>query len=199
MPSSTFNNLEKSKKLRIVRAATKEFSNYTLREASINRIIKDADISRGSFYLYFKNIDDIYNYVVNVYIEKMESVFITYLKNNNGDLYESFINLYDYIINTANTKANKDFCEKIFTNVSIHSIERNEKCRKDTYIKNVVQFINKEEISITKDSDIINLIELYLHIMMMSVVSVIVIKENVTEEKKRLLLNFSVLRKGMSK
>lgn len=53
MPSSTFLNLPAQKQEKLLEAATREFSQRPYNEASINQIIKDAGIPRGSFYMYF--------------------------------------------------------------------------------------------------------------------------------------------------
>ena len=53
MPTQRFFNLKEEKRRAIVRAAVHEFSRVPYSVASINQIIKEADISRGSFYTYF--------------------------------------------------------------------------------------------------------------------------------------------------
>ena len=58
MPSSTFLNLPAEKQEKLLEAATREFSHRPFNEASINQIIKEAGIPRGSFYLL-----DLYDYV----------------------------------------------------------------------------------------------------------------------------------------
>ena len=50
MPTQTFFNLPKDKQQRLLDAAATEFSRAPLKDASINNIIKLAEISRGSFY-----------------------------------------------------------------------------------------------------------------------------------------------------
>ena len=50
MPSERFLKLEKEKQERIIRAARREFSHVPYEQASINKIIRYAGISRGSFY-----------------------------------------------------------------------------------------------------------------------------------------------------
>lgn len=60
MPTQTFFNLEKKKQQRIMDAAIKEFGERNLNEGNISNIVKDADISRGSFYQYFSSKDDLY-------------------------------------------------------------------------------------------------------------------------------------------
>ena len=58
MPSSTFLNLPAQKQEKLLEAATREFSQRPYTEASINQIIKDAGIPRGSFYMYFTDKED---------------------------------------------------------------------------------------------------------------------------------------------
>lgn len=75
MPKSTFYNLSDEKKDRIFDAALKEFSARSFSEASLNQIIKNADIPKGSFYQYFDNKEDLYLYMLEVVSkEKIEII-----------------------------------------------------------------------------------------------------------------------------
>ena len=53
MPKETFYRLPDEKRERIMAAAEREFLENSFEAASINRIIKEAAIPRGSFYQYF--------------------------------------------------------------------------------------------------------------------------------------------------
>ena len=53
MPSNTFFRLPEEKRQRLLDAAWEEFSRVSFADASINQIIRAANISRGSFYQYF--------------------------------------------------------------------------------------------------------------------------------------------------
>ena len=66
MPTDTFFNLSDEKKRRILEAAIDEFAEYRFSDASINRIVKNADISRGSFYQYFLDKEDLYLFIMQV-------------------------------------------------------------------------------------------------------------------------------------
>lgn len=63
MPKETFFNLPEEKKLRIVNAAINQFSELHYSNVTIDGIIKDAGIPKGSFYQYFENKDDLYIYL----------------------------------------------------------------------------------------------------------------------------------------
>lgn len=62
MPSQKFESLKSDKKLRITKALMDEFASHSLASAQVARIVKQAHIARGSFYVYFTDLDDAYLY-----------------------------------------------------------------------------------------------------------------------------------------
>lgn len=89
MPKETFSNLSEDKKRKIFDAAVKEFSTKRFSEASINQIIKTAEIPRGSFYQYFRDKEDIYLYILDqIGEEKREIAQHSEIVNMNADFFE---------------------------------------------------------------------------------------------------------------
>lgn len=73
MPTATFENLPGEKRECIMQAAITEFAEHRFSDASINRIVKAAGISRGSFYQYFKDKEDLYLLIIErIGKEKMD-------------------------------------------------------------------------------------------------------------------------------
>lgn len=62
MPSKKFEDLKTTKKERILTALKKEFARHSLASVQVARIVKSAEIARGSFYVYFADVDDAYLY-----------------------------------------------------------------------------------------------------------------------------------------
>ena len=91
-------DLSKEKQKNIIDASTKEFKRVLLKDASINKIIKDANISRGSFYNYFNDINDLYMYSLNNYKKHLFEMFNKILIKTDGDLIESTKLIFDKII-----------------------------------------------------------------------------------------------------
>lgn len=81
MPNQTFFNLEEKKRKRITEAALDEFSTNDYNSASINTIIKNADIPKGSMYQYFNNKKDLYLYLVDLASEAK----LGYISNKIGE------------------------------------------------------------------------------------------------------------------
>ena len=76
MPSKTFYNLSQEKQQKIIDASKKEFSNNLYQDVSLNQIIKNSNISRGSFYMYFTDKEDLYFYLLNEYKANFEKVIV---------------------------------------------------------------------------------------------------------------------------
>ena len=70
MPKQTFLNLPKEKQARIIESAIFEFKHNNFDSSSINRIIENSDISKGSFYQYFEDKKDLYKYIMTLIVEK---------------------------------------------------------------------------------------------------------------------------------
>ena len=91
MPKETFNNLPIEKQKLIFNACIKEFSAFPYSQASINQIIKNAGISRGSFYQYFEDKWDAYGMMMGrIAQEKMSLLPPPSLKNHFFDVMEQF-------------------------------------------------------------------------------------------------------------
>ena len=87
MPSSTFFNLEKEKQTKLISNSLKEFANKKYHEVSINKIIANSNIPRGSFYMYFKDKEDLFEYLIELNTKEINKIIKNLLIANNGDLY----------------------------------------------------------------------------------------------------------------
>ncbi|MCP5094484.1 MAG: TetR/AcrR family transcriptional regulator [Chloroflexi bacterium] len=63
MPKDTFLNLPEKKRLLIEEAAIDEFATWGFDNASINRIVAQCQIAKGSFYQYFEDKKDLFKHL----------------------------------------------------------------------------------------------------------------------------------------
>ncbi len=75
MPKQTFLNLPDEKREQIMDAAINEFAEYGLEKASTNRIVANSGISKGSFYQYFEDKHDVFDYLVSLVGEEKQIFF----------------------------------------------------------------------------------------------------------------------------
>lgn len=93
MPKQTFYNLEKEKKDRLIEACFEEFSNYTFTDSSINRIIKNAEISRGSFYQYFEDKEDCYMEVLGMIAQEKYTLFKDVVSDESHGVFDDYLTM----------------------------------------------------------------------------------------------------------
>jgi AcrR family transcriptional regulator len=65
MPKDTFLNLPEQKRRLIEEAALDEFATWGFDNASINRIVAECQIAKGSFYQYFADKKDLFMHIMN--------------------------------------------------------------------------------------------------------------------------------------
>lgn len=70
-----FLNLEPEKQDRIINAAIKEFAQKGYDKASTNEIVKEAEISKGLLFHYFKNKKQLFLFLVNYCYETVAELF----------------------------------------------------------------------------------------------------------------------------
>lgn len=97
MPSSTFLNLSPEKQETLLTAAVREFTEHPYNEASINRIIRMAHIPRGSFYMYFRDKEELFRYLLRESIDQLLLVLTEVLNSCGGDVFTALPTLYDYL------------------------------------------------------------------------------------------------------
>ncbi len=91
MPKQTFLNLPEEKRQAVVRAAIDEFADYGFEASSVNRIVANSGISKGSFYQYFEDKMDLFRYLMDILAkEKMEFFKGKHPPSPNLDTFEYF-------------------------------------------------------------------------------------------------------------
>ena len=75
MPKQTFFNLPDEKRRTIIEAAVNEFADYGFEASSINRIVANSGISKGSFYQYFADKLDLFKGLVDILAQEKTAFF----------------------------------------------------------------------------------------------------------------------------
>ncbi|MCL1847396.1 MAG: TetR/AcrR family transcriptional regulator [Coriobacteriia bacterium] len=70
MPKQTFFNLPQHKQQAIESAALDEFAEYGFDASSMNRIVEQSRIAKGSFYQYFEDKKDLYFHLIDTLFKK---------------------------------------------------------------------------------------------------------------------------------
>ncbi len=95
MPTQTFMKLPSEKKQRIFSAIYTELQRVSYTEMSINQIIKTAGIPRGSFYQYFENKEDAFNWFLDRISEDLKNYISEKILSVHGDIFEITESLFE--------------------------------------------------------------------------------------------------------
>lgn len=121
MIKQTFYNLPITKRERIYQAIKTEFDRVPLDKISINSIIKEANISRGSFYQYFDDKGDLYDIFADIVMDSIKECFTNTLVKYKGDLFATMEEVMSlHFIKVSQPKA-KSQMQKFVPGVSVNA------------------------------------------------------------------------------
>ena len=173
MPSDTFLRLNDEKKKKLINASFKEFSLNNFNDASINRIIKEAGISRGSFYMYFEDKKDLYFYLLEQYGEILSNNMKKDLIKNKGDLFKMF---QDNIKESYNSFRNDNinFFKKSLENITImEESKRTFGFRDKRLLKELIPNINLELLNDNARRHIEVIFAINMHLLMVTLIKLL--------------------------
>lgn len=119
MASSTFYHLPTEKKQRIIQAVIHEFTRVSFSEASINKIINEAGISRGSFYQYFDDKYDCLEAIMEYFKKEADTYLLHCLQQHQGEVFETLEIIFDAILKLLSKKETRIFYENLFNDAKL--------------------------------------------------------------------------------
>ena len=200
MPTQTFLNLPKEKQDIILEASNKEFKRALLRDASINKIIKDAGISRGSFYTYFKDINDLYIYTLNKYQDKFYETVKESIKKTNGNILETTKLIYEKLIEEC-TKEKQTY-KNIFLNLNYNvSIKDQIEYNLDNKYRliELIGKLDKKNLNIQKEEELFYIIDIIIGIVLHGLIEIFISDKDKEEILEKLEKQIKLIEKGIYK
>ena len=117
MPTQRFFHLKEEKKNIIKQAAMEECARVHYADISINQIIKAADISRGSFYTYFEDKDDLIRYLLQDFCDACKKYILDQIEKADGDVVEAAENMTLEMIHHGKDQPNSQIYRNLLLNV----------------------------------------------------------------------------------
>lgn len=203
MPKQTFFNLPEEKRELLIQSAKKEFSRVPLNEASIANIIKSASIPRGSFYQYFEDKEDAFYYILEMQTNIHNSEFASMIKKNNGDLFEAFIEIFEYMLVEFQNQENLDFYRNIFLNMS-YKMERKlthglSKTSFDEQFSEIITDIDINKLNISDEKEVIHVIKIIMAVTTHNLMKSFAKKVSFEDAIESYTFEMNLLKKGLYK
>lgn len=202
MPTKTFYNLPEDKRKKLLDAIREEFSRVPIDDVSINQIIKTAGISRGSFYQYFDDKQDMLQYLLTDYREQMRYHALKSLKQNGGDLFQVFLDILDFTYAFITEEKNNTFCQNVFSDIRVNINFLRQQVIGNTYggfITELLPFINTDALDIRKEEDFSNMLGILLPLTGEAFTSAFFDISNYAYVRMRYMDRLEILKRGFLK
>lgn len=181
MPTTTFFNLPKEKQDIILKAARSEFTRVPFTEASINQIIQVANISRGSFYMYFQDKEDLYQYLLQTYSKRLEKRYIDILEKHHGDIVDTYLDLFQMVVKKIDAGKQKDFFKRMVMNVTFKNDNLFDRKTENRVLAGAFKKIDRTHLNIATEQELYDMMDcihmLFIHALMR------VLKRKLTEQE----------------
>ena len=155
MIKRTFYNLPPEKREKIIDVTKKEFRKGNKKKITINSVIKNAGISRGSFYQYFDDKLDLVELMADDMMTKMSEFIKDQLIIHNGDIFEIPLVIFDVMF--TEDSSYKDivvFADRNNQNSELISEYMFYRFRKFNFWNKLSGYINRSELKLKSDEDI---------------------------------------------
>jgi AcrR family transcriptional regulator len=203
MIKKTFYNLPYEKRKRITDAVIKEFMERPNEKVSINRIIKTAEISRGSFYQYFDDKVDLIEIITKTMFEESSNKAKEILKLSCGDLFVMYIKMFDYFGDYSSQKQTM----KIMRNL-VDSFKANDDLVSE-YLKNrfnialsnneIYLMVDRQNLKFQDNESVKCLIEILTQVLKNAIFDVFVAGSDREEVRERLIKKIDIIKQGAVK
>ena len=174
MPTHTFFNLPESKRQRLIDGAMKEFMAKSLNEASISNIVKNAGISRGSFYQYFEDKKDLYYFLIGKFKYNYHKLMIKSFKEADGDFYKGYCTFGEKYIKYIMDSEKFGFFENMYLHMNYqinqesgaNIITAPSNLKKEHPVnERVLEAVKREQVKACTDQELISIIRYILNIL----------------------------------
>lgn len=189
MPKETFYRLPDEKRERIMAAAEREFLENSFEAASINRIIKEAAIPRGSFYQYFEDKKDIFLYIVNTHKNEAFGFVESFIKDSDGDVFSFMRKAIDFMI-SAECSEKVEGMKRIFSqpwvfDMIVSDTMKGKQEEANTPKGIMFKYIDKNQLNVENDDELIALINIFASISLGLFFKIFIMGKNVEIDKEK--------------
>lgn len=199
MIKQTYYNLSDEKKQRIINAVMNEIDGKSYDEISINKIVKRAEISRGSFYQYFDDKKDLMELIMQDFIEDFRSHCIGFMKDSNGDVFASALGIFDFVADSVwSTKYSEVFRIVFsFTSANNDFFNMPKKECDHTLAEELKSLINRDTYKIENNDDVNLIINIIVSLLFKQFFELFVVGKDRTVVRNNLEKMFLLLKNGI--
>ena len=202
MPTETFFRLPDSKRERILEAIKEEIARSPYEDFSIGAITRECGISRGSFYQYFKNKEDIYLYLLSGYQMQILNHGTIALQENGGDFFAALESTYRFAVRMLCYKDSKAFRHNLFCNMRLVELVWQRVDYAEEQFREVWAFrdaVNTDMLNVQDEEEFRSLFNICLVTGLKDLAGIFLTDDNEQTVLDRYLRKLSLLRRAFTK
>ncbi len=200
MIKSTFYNLPDAKRQRVIDAIVVEFSNTEDEKVSINRIIKRANISRGSFYQYFDDKVDLVEVLLKSFVDRVLVGVNKAFDASQGDIFETFGALLDIIVACGDDPVRHVVLKRLMRNLRVNndliSDYMTNRFRGIDEFKDCCKHFNRSNLRFQSDEDLELMAQMLTGMLKNALFNYYVTEADYEQVKQRYLKKIQIVRQG---
>lgn len=198
MPTERFLNLPQEKRERILAAAEEEFSRVPFEEVSINKIVRTAQIPRGSFYQYFEGKNDLLCYLMQDYHEMV----VRRTKELVAQGEDIFSVLSCVLATTVEYGMQKDrmaLCKNVFAHLRAHEEKAYELVNYDaqSLLDEFLPHLNLKQLRFSARQDMLDMLDILASLLRRALATVFVGNCDWPEAQKKLDNQLRMIKQGL--
>lgn len=204
MPTQAFFNLPKEKQDRILKMAKLEFCQYPFNEVSINKIIQHADISRGSFYIYFENKKDLFMYIMQEYNCEMIHFINESIKDSERSIFDYLFAVFDYLTCGIKDEEQKQIYINSLLNLDTRTANQLISLTdgefaflKSDFLE--TDFVSIEQLRFQNEKELKNILEILRSVLFNQLITVFADNVEVSKARGELVSKIELLKNGIVK
>lgn len=200
MIKSTFYNLPDAKRQRVIDAIVVEFSNTEDEKVSINRIIKRANISRGSFYQYFDDKVDLVEVLLKSFVDRVLVGVNKAFDASQGDIFETFGALLDIIVACGDDPVRHVVLKRLMRNLRVNndliSDYMTNRFRGIDEFKDCCKHFNRSNLRFQSDEDLELMAQMLTGMLKNALFNYYVTEADYEQVKQRYLKKIQIVKQG---
>lgn len=198
MPTETFFNLPQEKRERLIHAIRSELTRVPFNEISINRIVHSAEIPRGSYYQYFIDRDDLYDFLLTEYRARMQESAVRTLREQNGDVFSTVLSGFDESVAFARDESNLLIIRHLFDYRSpAKPSGGKDPFSNITILTDNISLIDSSSLRCSSREDLLAILEILFSLLAFTLAELFCNPQNADALRTRLVRKLDILKHGI--
>jgi AcrR family transcriptional regulator len=198
MPKETFFNLPDSKRKAIIDVIQKVFLEKPTAKISVSDIVKRAEIPRGSFYMYFDDLEDMFDYLLDYSMETYEQEELNRINNHQMSFFEYMEQALLKDIEFFNKYKHQQIVSKFMSNIHVNNFDYTRYLRRrHSFFNHFFEKIDKGELEGLQPERIMYLYNFIIQFKMQMIQTVFKGRLSIEQVNEEYQWFISVIKQGL--